>query len=580
MEREHGRIQRQRPRRKPPARVLIIDHDAVDPRVVEELLAQATAAEYAVHLQHSLKKGFEHLKAAQTACVLLDLSLPGGGLDAVLEVRKLAPDAAIVVITDPEDEALALEALKAGAQDYVVRGTANEKIVARTVRYALERKRAERDLMRRAVHDPLTNLPNRSLFLDRLGMALARLSRTKSAQVSVLFIDIDNFKVLNDRFGHEGGDRVLIEVARRLREELRPEDTIARFGGDEFVVLCEEGHGLEEPERVATRLRDALGHPVVLPGGEAVLHASLGISVTTDSRSRPELLLREADLAMYQAKQRGGGRYEIFDELARERDRDRLTIEAGLQRALERGELRLHYQPIVSLQDRVPIGVEALLRWEHPTRGLVPPEDFVDLAEETGLIVPIGGWVLEEACAQAAHWAAVHRGEQPFVISINLSPLQLMRSEFTERVEAAISLTGDPPAALWLEVTETVVMEQIASTITTLEAIKSLGAKIVLDDFGTGYASLQSLRRFPIDGVKIDKSFIAGLGRNRSDFAIVSGIAGIATGLDLQVVAEGVETEEQLQVLQDLNCPLVQGMHFSPPVVQEEVPELLAAGAL
>jgi diguanylate cyclase (GGDEF)-like protein len=558
----------------------MIDHDAVDPREVEDLLARATTAEYAVHHQRSLEDGLEHLKSAETACVLVDLSLPGGGLEAVLEVRKLAPDAAIIVIIDPEDEALALEALKAGAQDYLVRGTADEKTVARAVRYALERKRSERDLMRRAVHDPLTNLPNRSLFLDRLGMALARLSRTKAAQVSVLFIDIDNFKVLNDTFGHDGGDRVLIEVARRLREELRPEDTVARFGGDEFVVLCEEGHGLEEPERVAKRLRDALGHPVILPGGEAVLHASLGISVTTDPRSRPELLLREADLAMYQAKQRGGGRYEIFDELARDRDRDRLTIEKGLQRALERGELRLHYQPIVSLQDPVPIGVEALLRWQHPTRGLVPPLDFVELAEETGLIGPIGSWVLEEACAQAAHWNAAHRGDQPFVISVNLSPMQLMRSEFTERIQAAIELTGDPPACLWLEVTERAVLEQIASTITTLEAIKALGAKIVLDDFGTGYASLQSLRRFPIDGVKIDRSFIAGLARNRSDYAIVSGIAGIAAGLDLQVVAEGVETEEQLQVLRDLKCPLVQGMHFSGPVAAEEVPELLARGAL
>ncbi|HYM57963.1 MAG TPA: GGDEF domain-containing response regulator [Solirubrobacteraceae bacterium] len=558
----------------------MIDHDAVDPRAVEDLLARATAAEYAVHLRHSLEEGLKHLKAAETACVLLDLSLPRGGLEAIHEVRKLAPDAAIVVITDPEDEALALGALKAGAQDYLVRGTADERIVARAVRYAVERKRTERDLMRRAVHDPLTNLPNRSLFLDRLGMALARLSRTKTSQVSVLFIDIDNFKVLNDRFGHDGGDRVLIEVARRLREALRPEDTVARFGGDEFVVLCEEGHGLEEPERVATRLRDALGHPVVLPGGDAVLHASVGISVTTDPRSRPELMLREADLAMYQAKQRGGGRYEIFDEMARERDRDRLIIETGLQRALERGELRLHYQPIVSLQDQAPIGVEALLRWEHPTRGLVPPSDFVELAEETGLIVPIGGWVLEEACAQAAHWTADHRGEQAFVIAVNVSPMQLMRSEFTDRIQAAIELTGDPPASLWLEVTETVVMEQIASTITALEAIKALDAKIVLDDFGTGYASLQSLRRFPIDGVKIDSSFIAGLARNRSDLAIVSGIAGMAAGLDLNVVAEGVETEEQVKVLRDLNCPLVQGMHFAGPVVPEEVPEVLARDAL
>jgi diguanylate cyclase (GGDEF)-like protein len=575
-----GDIQRQRSRRNPPARVLMIDHDAVDPREVEDLLARATTAEYAVRHKHSLEGGLEELKAAETACVLLDLSIPRGGLDALVDVRKLAPDAAIIVITDPEDEGLALEALKAGAQDYLVRGTEDERIVARAVRYALERKRAERALMRRAVHDPLTNLPNRSLFLDRLGMALARLSRTKSSQVSVLFIDIDNFKALNDRFGHEGGDRVLIEVARRLREQLRPEDTVARFGGDEFVVLCEEGHGLEEPERVAARLRDALGHPVVLPDGEAVLHASVGISVTTNPRSRPELMLREADLAMYQAKQRGGGRYEIFDELARERDRDRLNIEQGLQRAMERGELRLHYQPILSLEDRVPIGVEALLRWEHPTRGLVPPSDFVGLAEETGLIVPIGGWVLEEACAQAAHWTAAHRGAEPFVLAVNVSPMQLMRSEFSDRIESAIELTGDPPACLWLEVTETVLMEQIASTITALETIKAAGANIVLDDFGTGYASLQSLRRFPIDAVKIDTSFIAGLARNRSDLAIVSGIAGMAAGLGLRLVAEGVETEEQADVLRELDVSLVQGMHFAGPVVPEDVTGLLARGVL
>ena len=507
--------------------------------------------------------------------MLLDLPPAVGELSALLEVRKAAPEAAIVVITGPDDESLAIEALKAGAQDYLVKGV-DARTIARALRYALERKQAERALLRRAVHDPLTDLPNRSLFLDRLGMALKRLERTTSGQVTVLFVDLDNFKAINDGFGHDAGDRVLVEVARRLGELLRPEDTLARFGGDEFVVLCEEGLGLSEPASVAVRLGDALEQPVVLAHGEALVRASLGIAVTTDPRARPELLMREADLAMYQAKQRGGARFEVFDELMRERNRDRLMTETALQHALERDQLCLHYQPIVSLDGGHPIGVEALLRWEHPSRGLLRPEEFVDLAEESGLIVPIGGWVLEEACLQATRWARQHPGGDPFVIAVNVSALQVMRSDFTERISDALALTASAPVALWLEVTETVVLEHIASTIQALEGIKGMGAKVVLDDFGTGYASLQSLRRFPIDAVKIDRSFIAGLGRNRSDSAIVAGIAGLAEGLDLLLVAEGVETEEQVNGLVELGCPLAQGYHFHRPVPAAEVPALLA----
>jgi len=252
--------------------------------------------------------------------------------------------------------------------------------------------------------------------------------------------------------------------------------------------------------------------------------------------------------------------------------------ETALQHALERDQLCLHYQPIVALDDGAPIGVEALLRWDHPTRGLVAPEEFVDLAEESGLIVPIGGWVLEEACRQAERWAALHVREDPFVIAVNVSPLQVMRSDFNERISAALALIDTTKVSLWLEVTETVVLEHIASTIHALEGIKGMGAKIVLDDFGTGYASLQSLRRFPIDAVKIDRSFVAGLGRNRSDSAIVAGIAGLAGGLDLLLVAEGVETEEQVTGLRELGCPLAQGFHFTRPVPAEDVPALLAAG--
>ena len=323
---------------KPPTHVLIIGHDPAETIEIETLLSEATASEFAVHRRSSLERGLAHLKAAETACVLLDLPPAAGELSALLEVRKAAPEAAIVVLTGPDDESLAIAALKAGAQDYLVRGV-DARTIARTLRYALERKQAERALLRRAVHDPLTDLPNRSLFLDRLGMALKRLERTTSGQVTILFVDIDNFKAINDGFGHDGGDRVLVEVARRLGELLRPEDTLARFGGDEFVVLCEEGLGLSEPAGVAVRLGDALEEPVVLSNGEALVRASLGIAVTNDPRARPELLIREADLAMYQAKQRGGARFEVFDELMRERNRDRLMTETALQHALERDQL-------------------------------------------------------------------------------------------------------------------------------------------------------------------------------------------------------------------------------------------------
>jgi diguanylate cyclase (GGDEF)-like protein/PAS domain S-box-containing protein len=429
-----------------------------------------------------------------------------------------------------------------------------------TAQDVTERRLAERKLEHQALHDPLTGLPNRLLFVDRLEHALTR-ARRPGSSLAVYFCDVDDFKNINDGLGHETGDELLMALPPRLREALRASDTVARFGGDEFVILCEDLGSEAEAEQIAERITAAFALPFGVAGREHHLSVSVGVVFVRGGQASAPEVLRDADAAMYRAKGGGKGRFEVFDARMRASLVERLQIEEDLRRALERDELRLHYQPVVSLPDGAIVGAEALVRWEHPERGLLAPAAFIAVAEESGLIVPLGTWVLGEACRQAAAWRRT--------VSVNLSARQISHSDVAELLERTLRETGLDPALVELELTESVLMEQAA--MRTLVRLRELGVRLVLDDFGTGYSSLSYLKRFPIDALKIDREFIDGLGAEPEATAIVSAVLSMAQALELDVVAEGVETEAQLAWLRERGCGFAQGYLLGRPVPAAEL---------
>ena len=449
-------------------------------------------------------------------------------------------------------------------------------LLAQLASIAIERKAFEERLAHQSMHDPLTGLPNRLLFIDRLGQAIARCRRTKSS-VGVAFLDLDRFKNVNDSLGHDAGDELLVAVARTLEGVIRPGDTVARFGGDEFTILCEDlpfDEARDQAVEIAERLLAHVIRPMVVRGTEMFVGASVGIALAASGDERPEELLRDADAAMYHAKELGRGRVEVFDDTMRTRALAAHATENAMHRALERGEFRLFFQPIVGLSDARCVGAEALLRWQHPERGLIGPAEFIPLAEETGMIVEIGQWVIEEAARNAARWQLEH--SEPFQVAINLSARQLVHPELADRVAEIIARTGVEPSRLCFEITESVLMDDAETVIDVIARVRALGVQLAIDDFGTGYSSLGYLKRFPVDAVKIDRSFVSGLGTDPGDAAIVSAVIGLAHALGLRVTAEGVETEEQLMALIDLDCDEAQGYFFSPPQPAPDLRSLLA----
>jgi diguanylate cyclase (GGDEF)-like protein/PAS domain S-box-containing protein len=427
-----------------------------------------------------------------------------------------------------------------------------------------QRKQSDVMLTHMALHDSLTGLPNRTLAIDRLTLALARMER-HSASVAVLFLDLDRFKVINDSLGHNLGDQLLVAVAARLREAVRPSDTVARIGGDEFVVVCEDISGAEDAARIAERIAEALKRPFDLRDDEVFLGTSVGIAISGGHDDTPESLLRDADAAMYRAKDGGRNRYEVFDSSMRIQAVERLDMERALRRGLERSEFRLFYQPVVDIRSGRVTGVEALLRWEHPERGLLGPPEFISLAEETGLILPIGRWAIEEACRQGQIWREANPDRPPMRIAVNLSARELAQPDVADMVAAALASTDTDPADLWLEITESVLTPETELMVAALNSLKALGVRLFVDDFGTGYSSLMYLKKFPVDTLKVDQSFVAGLGRDAEDTAIVAGVVGLAQTLGLTAIAEGVETSEQLSALRALGCDLGQGHLFGRP---------------
>jgi diguanylate cyclase (GGDEF)-like protein len=430
----------------------------------------------------------------------------------------------------------------------------------------LERRQVEEQLRHNAFHDGLTGLANRALFMDHLKLALGRAERHESYQFAVLFLDLDRFKVINDSLGHTAGDKFLVEIAHRLAAVMRPGDTVSRLGGDEFSVLLDDLSSADEAERVAERLQAELAVPFNVGGQEVFTSVSIGIAMSTTSSQLPEDILRDADTAMYRAKQLGKARYEVFEQSMHARVMDRLGLERDLRQAVERGEMFLQYQPIVSLGAGSLRGYEALVRWRHPQRGVIPPADFIPLAEETGLIIQLGRWVLEEACRQMSRWQNLSLRDEPLQISVNLSCKQFLQPDLLEQIQKVLRETGLNPQSLKLEITESVVMENIATATRTLEQIQALGVELSIDDFGTGYSSLSYLQRFPVNTLKIDRSFVSRITESDGTAEIVRTIMHLGQQLGMDVIAEGVETEMQSAQLRALGCEFGQGYYFSRPM--------------
>jgi diguanylate cyclase (GGDEF)-like protein/PAS domain S-box-containing protein len=446
--------------------------------------------------------------------------------------------------------------------------------VADTIAQGIERRRAEEQLRHQAFHDILTGLPNRRLFVDRLEQALRRTRRTRGRKVAVLFMDLDNFKVINDSLGHELGDKLLVAMAERLRTCLRPEDTLARFGGDEFTVLLEEVANPEDAVRVAKRIVERFRGPFVLDGKEFFVTASIGIAMGTAGKKNPEELLRDADTAMYRAKAEGMD-YRVFDPQMYLWVVNRLELENDLRRAIEAEEFILHYQPIVNTESGEARGVEALVRWNNPERGLLNPQEFVPQAEESGLVIPMDEQVLEEACRQAKEWQEEHPRIPPVLMNVNLSARQLRRPDLATAVEEVLQRTGFEATCLSLDITETVYIKVLDGNTAALDELKRMGVKIAIDDFGVGYSSLSYLKRLPADVLKIDKSFIKGLGEDVEDTAIVRMAIELAHTFGMEVVAEGVEDRTQVALLREIGCDMAQGFFFSEPLPSEEAAEFL-----
>ena len=436
-----------------------------------------------------------------------------------------------------------------------------------------ERKRTEKELVRLAFHDELTGLPNRALLLDRINQALKVTRRTRQ-NVAVLFIDLDGFKAVNDTIGHYAGDATLVAVAERLTGMVRPGDTLARLGGDEFVMLCTGVDNTQVATTVASRVLHSLNQPFTVYGRTIDLSASIGIAVSA-GKDDPMRLVENADTAMYEAKRAGRSRYVVFDPEERSSTLNKLATEFALRRAVERGELRLHYQPEIDLRTEKVVGFEALVRWEREDGTLIPPSDFIPLAEETGLIVPIGRWVIEEACRQVGAWEQLYPDNAKPRVWVNLSARQLGEPDLVPTIEAALRACDIAPESICLEITESALMQDAEAATVQLDQLRSLGIILGVDDFGTGYSSLAYLNRFPLDVLKIDRSFVAALGSDPESETIVAAIIDLAHALELTVIAEGVETEEQLAVLRRLGCDQAVGFHFSRPRAPQELDEYI-----
>ncbi len=546
--------------------LLLIEDNAADARLLELALE---GSRFRTHKARNLESALNYLFRSSVDVVLSDLSLPdASGLECIHLLTAAAPTVPIIVVTGAKDEETGLSALRAGAQDYIFKEDAKGALLPRALRYAIERKQAEQRMIELAQQDSLTGLANRVQFRAFLDKAVARAAR-QDRSVALMFVDLDRFKMVNDTHGQETGDQVLKTVAERMSECLRKSDLAARFGADEFAIVMES---LESPQTVssaAQRILDAVSKPFRLGAKQIHATTSIGVAIYPMDADSPESLMSSAHTAMAQAKERGKNTYQFYTREMHQHALKQLELERTLRGAMERGEFLLHYQPQVDMRQGRIVGFEALLRWQHPERGLVPPGEFIDFCEESGLIVPLGKWVLHSACEQQRRWQDL--GLPPVHIAVNVSARQLQDRDLVQVFKEVVKDTGADPRLLDVELTESAMLKDPDSVGRLLQGFSDMGMGVALDDFGTGYSSLTHLRRFSVSTIKIDRSFITNLCSSQDDAAIVSAIVGMGRSLRLRTLAEGIETSEQLAFLRQLNCDSMQGYYFSKPLPAEAI---------
>ncbi len=593
--------------------ILLIEDSPGDARLIEHMLEQAQGLPFELTWIDNLPDGITHLQTKRTDVLLLDLGLPGStGLDTLQRLlRRVSIVPTLVVLSGLSDEDVAVQAVQCGAQDYLVKGQVDTPLLVRSIRYAIERSQAKKALRQaydelehrvvertaelantiKALHaeiaerkqaeerirymahyDALTGLPNRELLQDRITQAIAYAHRNRT-QVAVIFVDLDYFKHINDSLGHKIGDRLLQMVAARLQECLREGDSVARPGGDEYVLCLPLLTGVGDAVRVAQKALDAVGHPFVVEGNELHASASIGISIYPDDGCDVGTLMRAADTAMNHAKERGRGNYQFFTQALNNAAQQRRTLENKLRQALAKGEFELHYQPQVNMANGVIFSGEALLRWRQPGTEPISCGSLISIAEETGLILSIGEWVLRKACRQLKQWQDA--GHPELRIAVNLSPRQFYQPHFLDMIVDTLHETGLAATALDLEITEGLLLQRNDDIVDMLNQLSGMGIQLSVDDFGTGYSSLAYLQRFPVHALKIDQSFVRDIGRDRNATALVTAIIAMANSLHMKVLAEGVETSQQIAFLMSRGCSSAQGFYYSEAVPADAFIKLL-----
>ncbi|MDR3578535.1 MAG: EAL domain-containing protein [Oryzomonas sp.] len=558
-------------------RVLLVEDNPADIRRLREYFSKVADVLFLIHDAVSIESAIQLVTDKFFDVILLDLTLPDSfGIETLRRMHNHAPDIPIIVLTGIADDTMALAAMRHGAQDYLIKGQLDINLLSRAIRYTIERKRAEAEIKKLAYYDALTGLPNRVLFSDRLKQAIVMAERDKKG-LALLYLDLDRFKYINDTLGHAYGDRLLKISANRIQGCLRGSDTVARIGGDEFVVILPLLSGTEDVPKVAYKILETLRKPVQFENHTIYTSASIGIALYPKNGSTVDELLKNADISMYQAKETGRNNYQFFSEEMNEQALARQVIESSMRHAITQNEFFLVYQPLFDIASRTIIGFEALIRWRHPQHGDMLPPQFINVAEETGMIIPIGEWVLRTACRQARQWNQCR--SDGLRISVNISACQFKHDSFIGIVQSALEESDLPAGCLELELSESTIMEQGDRNLLILTKLKEMGVSVAIDDFGTGYSFLSCLKHFPIDRVKIDGSFVQDITPGEDNEAIAEAIIVMAHSLKLNVVAEGVEHEKQYSFLHSRKCDELQGFLMSRPLPPEDILPLLLSYA-
>ena len=548
--------------------LLLVEDNPKEASVIKNMLKEGLQNQFTLTHSRSLGNALDLIQQNQFQAIILDSHLSDGkSFESIPQFLQFCPDAPILILSSVEEEDQAIQAVKSGAQDYLIKGQTSSSTLCRAVRYAMERQRATQRITQLAHYDHLTGLANRGLFYERLNCAVARCHRNDTA-IALMFLDLDHFKDINDTLGHDCGDSLLKTVAARIKKCIREIDTGVRLGGDEFAVLLEQIVSIEDVASVAQRILHLLAQPVIIKQHQLHVTGSLGITIYPWDSANPQELLSHADAAMYRAKAQGGNTHQFYTAGMKTAGLDGSTLEMELSRALAKEEFLLHYQPQMNLCTKQVIGMEALLRWHHPYQGLIGPNHFIPQAEENGMIIPIGEWVLRTASKQAKYWEK--QGFPAPHVAVNLSARQIHQGNLPALMQDILKHSHLDPEHLKLELTETFLIHETEETIQTLRELKAMGIHLYIDDFGAGYASLRYLKSFPIDGIKLDQSLIQNLPHSTNDAAIILAVISLAKALGLQVIAEGVESQEQVDFLEEYGCDAMQGYWIAPPLPANE----------